>query len=262
MPIHYDDERRFMEVSVDVTGTPEEVWQAIATGPGISSWFTPTEVEERIDGRVAFHLSEDMVSRGRITAWEPPHRFGYVEPDWSGDAPPLATEHIVETRGGGQCTVRFVSSLFTTRDEWDDQLESMEGGWSVFFEVLRLRLERFRGQPCTAFYAMRETPTPSDEAWLRLANGLNLASPVANAVWTTRAPSPAVSGTIHSAMERGNLHRIIALLEAPAPGIAVIVCDRYGESTFASVGMFLFGPTAETGQEHQWRAWMAEVFPA
>ena len=28
-------------------GTPEEVWHAIATGPGITAWFVPTEVDER-----------------------------------------------------------------------------------------------------------------------------------------------------------------------------------------------------------------------
>jgi uncharacterized protein YndB with AHSA1/START domain len=31
--------RRSVQVEVEVPGTPEEVWQAIATGPGISSWF-------------------------------------------------------------------------------------------------------------------------------------------------------------------------------------------------------------------------------
>ncbi len=34
--------RRSVQVDVEVPGTPEEVWQAIATGPGISSWFVPT----------------------------------------------------------------------------------------------------------------------------------------------------------------------------------------------------------------------------
>ena len=34
--------RRSVQVEVEVPGTPEEVWQAIATGPGISSWFVPT----------------------------------------------------------------------------------------------------------------------------------------------------------------------------------------------------------------------------
>ena len=38
------------QVEFEVAGTPEEVWQAIATGPGISSWFVPTEIEER-DGK-------------------------------------------------------------------------------------------------------------------------------------------------------------------------------------------------------------------
>ena len=35
--------RRSVQVEFEVPGTPEEVWQAIATGPGISSWFVPTE---------------------------------------------------------------------------------------------------------------------------------------------------------------------------------------------------------------------------
>src|SRR5207237_6498700 len=42
--------RRSIQVQVEVPGTPEEVWQAIATGPGISSWFVPTEFEEK-DGK-------------------------------------------------------------------------------------------------------------------------------------------------------------------------------------------------------------------
>src|ERR1700722_7309777 len=42
--------RRSIKVEVGVPGTPEEVWQAIATGPGISAWFTPAKFEER-DGK-------------------------------------------------------------------------------------------------------------------------------------------------------------------------------------------------------------------
>ena len=44
--------RRSIQVEVEVPGTPEEVWQAIATGPGISSWFVPAEFEMR-DGKIA-----------------------------------------------------------------------------------------------------------------------------------------------------------------------------------------------------------------
>ena len=36
---------RSVQVEVEVPGTPEEVWQAIATGPGISAWMVPAEFE-------------------------------------------------------------------------------------------------------------------------------------------------------------------------------------------------------------------------
>ena len=36
--------RRSIRVEVEVPGTPEQVWEAIATGPGGSSWFVPTEI--------------------------------------------------------------------------------------------------------------------------------------------------------------------------------------------------------------------------
>ena len=44
------DERRSFEFEIEVPGTPEEVWRAIATGPGISSWYVPHVVEEREGG--------------------------------------------------------------------------------------------------------------------------------------------------------------------------------------------------------------------
>ena len=30
--------RRSVQVEVEVPGTPEQVWQAIATGPGVGAW--------------------------------------------------------------------------------------------------------------------------------------------------------------------------------------------------------------------------------
>src|SRR5580704_12253555 len=65
--------RRTVQVEVEVPGTPEEVWQAIATGPGVSSWFVPTEVRE--DGTVVSHFGPGMDAIAIQTAWEPPHRF-------------------------------------------------------------------------------------------------------------------------------------------------------------------------------------------
>src|SRR5881409_3913244 len=98
--------RRSIQVEVEVPGSPEEVWQAIATGPGISSWFVPTEFEES-DGRpvaVKMNFGPGMESRAAMTAWDPPRRFAAESSGWGG-SPPMATEWSVEARAGGVCLV-------------------------------------------------------------------------------------------------------------------------------------------------------------
>jgi len=96
--------RRWVQVEVEVPGTPEEVWQAIATGPGISSWFVPTEFEEK-DGKpvaVKMNFGPGMESRATITAWDPPRMFTGQGEGWGG-SPPIATECSVDARAGGVC---------------------------------------------------------------------------------------------------------------------------------------------------------------
>ena len=59
--------RRSVQVEVEVPGTPEQVWQAIATGPGVGAWFVPTEVDGRIGGTVTHHFGGGMDSVATIT---------------------------------------------------------------------------------------------------------------------------------------------------------------------------------------------------
>jgi hypothetical protein len=69
--------RRSVQVDVEVPGTPEQVWKAIATGPGVSSWFVPTEFEER-DGKpvaVTSKFVPGIEPRAAVTAWDPPRMF-------------------------------------------------------------------------------------------------------------------------------------------------------------------------------------------
>ena len=94
--------RRSVQVEVEVPGTPEEVWQAIATGPGISSWFVPAEFEER-DGKpvaVKLNFGPGMESRSVVTAWDPPRKFAAEADGWVPGSPPIADEWSVEARGG------------------------------------------------------------------------------------------------------------------------------------------------------------------
>src|SRR5262249_26526269 len=141
--------RRSVQVEVEVKGTPEQVWQAIASGPGITAWFVPTQMDGRVGGKLACDFGGGMVSDATITAWQPPHRFA-AESQTAPGGPPMATEWTVQARAGGSCVVRVVHSLFASTDAWDGQIESVEQGWPAFFRVLRLYLERHAGQPSSS----------------------------------------------------------------------------------------------------------------
>ncbi len=97
MPIKSDDSgKRWVAMEILVSGTPEQVWQAIATGPGNSAWFTKTETEEKLGGKLSFDFgTPDMKSTGEVTLWEPPYRFSYQEADWCEGAPPGESRRFV-----------------------------------------------------------------------------------------------------------------------------------------------------------------------
>ena len=79
--------KRWVEMELTVPGTPEEVWNAIATGNGNTGWFTKTTIDERVGGALRFDFGPSGASAGEVTTWEPPSKLGYVERDWSPAAP-------------------------------------------------------------------------------------------------------------------------------------------------------------------------------
>src|SRR4029079_5544554 len=101
---------------------------------------------------------------------------------------------IVEARSGGTCIVRVVHSLFTSTDEWDNQLESIESGWPTFFRILRLYLSHFRGQPCSTIQLVGAASEPCAEAWHRLTSSLGLAGATAAQRWKAPAGVPPLAG--------------------------------------------------------------------
>ncbi|EYF07286.1 SRPBCC family protein [Chondromyces apiculatus] len=254
--------RRSVKVEVEVPGTPEQVWQAIATGPGISAWFVPTELEEREGGATTSHFGPGMDSHAVIKTWEPPHRFTAEERDIGPESPVVATEWIVEARSGSTCVVRVVHSLFTDTDDWDRQLEGWESGWPGFFKILRLYLTHFRGQPNATFYVRGAASGPAPEAWRHLLEPLGLAGATAGQHWRAPAGVPPLGGTIEEVVE-GDHNILLLRLDAPTSGIGYFFAHPMGGQVYMVLGFYLYGADAAATaarDEPAWNAWLTERF--
>ncbi|WP_065750998.1 SRPBCC family protein [Bradyrhizobium paxllaeri] len=250
--------RRSVEAKVEVPGTPEEVWQAIATGPGISSWFVPTTLDEKVGGRTKSNFGPGMDSDAKITVWEPAKRFVAETHEGPGA---VATEWTVEAKDGGTCVVRVVHSWFADTDDWDGQFEGHTYGWIAFFRNLRLYLEKFRGQSSTivALSAMSN----DTNAWDRLVGPLGLAEASAGARFATQAGTPELRG-IAEAVNPPQWPMVQLLLEHPAHGLAHLFAMPMGGTTLLSIRLYLYGDAGRAVAGHveaDWRRWLDRQFP-
>jgi uncharacterized protein YndB with AHSA1/START domain len=252
-----------VEIEVEVAGTPQQVWDAIASAQGISSWFLPTDLEPRVGGAIVMHMG-DTSSSGSVTGWDPPRRFAYVEPDWADmvghpDAPvtPLTTEFLVEATSGGTCVVRVTTSAFGTGAEWENEfIDDMESYIRPFFDLLRLYVERFPGQRAV-----------QREVRVEIADGLEPADVVPAAARSLGVAAPGeafdesgglgLSGTV---IRVGSPYLMVEV-DAPVPGylnLSGVPCD--GGGTMCELGAWLFGPDASEfadKAEDGWRSWLA-----
>lgn len=276
--------QRSVEAEVEVPGSPEDVWRAIATGKGISSWFVPTTVEEREGGATVCSFGPGMDAPATITQWNPPQRY-VAESGAEGEGPgKVATEWTVEARGGGVCVVRVVHRWFASTDDWDGQFEAHAYGWAAsFFRMLRLYLANFIGSECAAFQLAAVSQTPGPETWRTLKSSLRLsgdtvtsapdAPELAGSVQSlevtdpdllrARETSPLIAATLEG-ME-GENPELLLRLERPAPGFAHLFIMPMGGPTLVTVRFYLFGRQATAlapGYESAWQAWLNERFPA
>ena len=260
--------RRSVQVEVEVPGTPEEVWKAIATGQGISSWFVHAEFEEREGKPVAVKLNfgPGMESSSVVTAWDPPRRFATEAPGWVPGSPIIADEWTVDARGGGMCVVRIVHSLFAETDDWDNQLEGTESGWPGYFRILRIYLTHFRGQRSAMMQWMAPAAGTEAEAWETLTAALGLKGVSSGQRWTAPAgiPAgvPALSGVVENVSQ--SPYNALLRLDKPGPGTAALGAVNFGGQSMVTLSFYLYGDQAAgtvARETPRWEAWVQERFP-
>lgn len=246
---------RSIDLQIEVPGTPEQVWRAIATGPGITSWYVPHTVEERENGAAmaSFGPGPEMQIPGRVAAWDPPHRIVFDGGEGVGG---LAFEWLVEARDGGTCVVRLVNSGFGDGAPWDDQYDGMVEGWKLFLFNLRLHLTHFAGQSATPMLPSAMWPTDAANAWRVLSTALNLpqAPALGDRVSLDAGDGEALAGTVVDVGPR----RLALLLDAPAPGTAFVAAE--GDApTSLSVWAYLYGDERDALAERlrgSWQSWL------
>ncbi len=253
-----NDEQRAIELEIEVPGTPEEVWQAIATGPGITSWYVPHTVEERAGGAASasFGPGPELQIAGRVAAWEPPHRVVFDKGD--DETGGLAFEWLVEAKDHSTCIVRLVNSGFGTGGEWDDQYDAMTEGWKLFLLNLRLHLEHFAGERATPMLPMAMWAGDPAAVWTAVLAALGFpADPKLGARVSTAATTalPSLAGTVVDV----GVRRLALLLDEPAPGTAFVAVEGRAPHSGVSVWSYLYGAAgaaAAAADQPRWAAWL------
>jgi uncharacterized protein YndB with AHSA1/START domain len=253
---------RAIDLEVEVPGTPEEVWEAVASGPGITAWFVPAKVDGREGGTVELDFGPGFgTDTARITAWEPPRRF--VASSGGEGRPSFATEWLVEARDGGTCVVRLIQHGFGSGAEWDAEYDATTEGWRLFLANLRLYLTHFPGQPCASVLVNGVAAGPVERAFAELTGALGLPAGAREGerVAATAAGAPPLAGVV----ERAEPNMLTLLLEKPAPGVGFVVAEPAADgSAHTSVYAYLFGAGAAEAaarEEPAARDWMRRHFP-
>jgi uncharacterized protein YndB with AHSA1/START domain len=235
---------------IEVQATPDEVWQAIATGPGIDSWFMGTnEVEPREGGQVRMTLP-GWTLQATVKAWEPPTRLR-TETDESDDGRFMAFEYLVEGRGGGSTVLRFVHNGFLSGEDWEAEYEALKNGDPMYIDKLGEYLTYFRGRtgvPVTAYGPQVD----GERAWTVFSRGLGLDRDVAvgddvRVNPDGLAPFDAVVDHVSPAtlgLRSGDgLYRFI-----------------HGLGGTVVLGHHIFAPVNQQETERAWQGWVDRVF--
>ncbi|HEY0698784.1 MAG TPA: SRPBCC domain-containing protein [Micromonospora sp.] len=162
---------------LELNATPEQVWEAIATGPGIDSWFMGrSEVEPREGGRTSLSLA-GPVEEATVTAWEPGKRFASrTEPGPDGTF--MAFEYLIEGRDQGSTVLRLVQSG-VLGDNWETEYEAMQVGWNMYLETLAAYLTHFAGRTGAPVTAFRPGVGGEEKVWAAVTDALGISGPVA-----------------------------------------------------------------------------------
>jgi uncharacterized protein YndB with AHSA1/START domain len=234
---------------VELPATPEEVWEAVATGPGNAAWLFPNELELREDGTPA--------KGSGVTVWDPPRKFAVRvegEDGWFN-----AIEFVLEGRDGGSTVLRYMhSGIFV--DDWDNQYDAAGQHTDFYLHTLGQYLEHFNGRTATyvgdvpgGIQAPAASARPDGFSVLRRALGLADGVAEGDSVRLEPQGVDALDGVVDYA--RPNFLGI-----RTADGLyRFFGRNAFGQPVGVALHLFTDGVDPEQAKQ-PWQAWLNTVF--
>lgn len=265
----HEDGRRVV-CSVPLPVPPAVVFDAVATGEGISSWFVPCALEPQVGGRIVQFAdpgapdpttgpeaaAEAMLTAtvGEITEYTPPSgrspgRFAYAEHNWMGEGvpvPPWETSCDVVADGGDDGddgdgndggTLLTLRSGFASGGQLVS--ESVEGSVSGWAHALTVLAHRLTHRPADGVVTVEAATDPVEltvpELWTRVMNGL--VAPLSGAgAAASGGDGPGRTGSVARSGEVGGIIAVSSeaaatiLLSAPVDGVLELYAYPDGET--------------------------------
>lgn len=231
------------------------MWDAVATGPGISAWFVPNEVEPRAGGASTQRFGGGFDVTGRVTAWEPGKRFAYGSAEPPTGGADFAFDFLVEGRDGGG-TVLPVRPERLPRRGLGGRVRQPRPRLGPLLPQPALLPGHFAGRPVQNALTTAFIPGRAAEIWPVPHTALGLAGhPAVGETVTLRPEGPEpITGVLDVASPEflgvrsaHGLHRIGAEGDA---GCGVSAYHYfYGE------------PVDEEAITAAWQSWLAALFP-
>jgi uncharacterized protein YndB with AHSA1/START domain len=185
-----------LRMEVEVDATPDQIWEAIATGAGLDGWYIATgnAVEPRVGGTVRIGFGGDAAGEHPVTVWDPPRHFAHRgEPGPDGTF--HAMEYVIEARAGGTTIVRMVHSGFLA-DYWEAEYDALNEGDYMYLRQMAEYVTHFRGRPVTFITDIRPTEKDRGLQILRAALGITDAVKEGDSVRFSVEGLPSIDGVV------------------------------------------------------------------
>ena len=162
---------------IEVGATPEQAWQAVATGPGLDGWLMGrSEIEPREGGTVRT-VTPSWTDEATVTTWDPPRRFAHRTEERE-DGSFMSFDYRIEEGEKGTTAIKWTHSGLLGQN-WEAEYEAMAEGDTAYFHKLGQYLTHFFGRKATPVETYGPEVHDREQAMRIMREGLGLGGPVA-----------------------------------------------------------------------------------